>query len=431
MTTSKEEVPIYETFRLKSDRTTPPTKAGGGEEPPKGRLYSAKYAAKPGGLRVEEMIFGVQMAHLSCTDDAEGRMEGSSPNTMKALQEVLSANQQNYEPGDEREPLSKLLEKHFQLKLDCWINESGVRKGRAVDTQGFIASNEDTIVLSYRFSTSLLDWITNLSMTSSEWEPDVDEVIGHAGYCSCFDGLFTKYFTSRGKPRVHTGFYNNFLYTAPMIRKHIFAKLMDKNTTPKKVYICGCSLGAAIATLAFCFVLLELPWEDPDFNHKLINVTAGSPRSCDTQMQQLVMDKMSKLRPLDRAVICRLVYNQDLVPHVPFQIFSPFVHLEKLVYITAEGQVMVNPNLKTSRNFAEIKSVFSSFFAEKKGQPKAEANEEETMTDFEKEVASTPGPIKDHMPYWYLTFLQKLQLSMAEAPEQSTAPISNLVDAEV
>lgn len=404
------KTPIYEAFNLKTDKRTK-TDGNGVDQskPPKGRIYSSEHAAKPGGLRVEEMIFGVQMAHLSCTDDSEGRLQGSSPNTLTALKEILFSNRNAFHDGIEREPLSKLLEEHFQLKLDCWINESGVRKGRPVDTQGFIASNDDTIVLSYRFSTTLLDWITNLSMTSSEWEPDVDELIGHAGWCSCIDGLITKYCTSRGKPRVHTGFYNNFLYTTPMIRKHIFEKLLDKSTTPKKVYICGCSLGAAIATLAFCFVLLELPWEDPTFNHKLINVTAGSPRSCDAQMRDLVMSKMAKLRPLDRAVICRLVYNQDLVPHVPFQFFSSFVHLDKLVYITEEGEVIVNPRLKTSRNFAEVKSVFSSFFAKKKAeQSEAPTKEEDDMTDFEKEVAATPGPIKDHMPYWYLTFLQKL-----------------------
>jgi len=30
-------------------------------------------------------------------------------------------------------------------------------------------------------------------------------------------------------------------------------------------------------------------------------------------------------------------------------------------------------------------------------------------TPFEIEVEKTPGPIKDHMPFWYLTILQKLK----------------------
>jgi Lipase (class 3) len=425
--------PIYEEFNLKTEEPSSQAPGAATEQaaaaatvkpparkPRKGRLYGKKYSLEPAGIKVDDMIYGLKMAHLSCTDDSEGRLAKSGANTIKALEEIVGVE-------DARKPLSTLLKDHFDLNMDCWINESGFWNMRAVDTQGFIASNESTIVLSYRFSTSAFDWMTNLDMSSSEWEPDRDEVIGHAGWCSCLDGVYTKYFTDHGKPRVHTGFYNNFIYTIPHIRKHILEPLLKSDAKPKKVYICGCSLGAALATVAYFFVLQEMmpSLENPDFvDHKLYSVTAGSPRVCDPQMRDEVMDKVRRLRPLDRAVICRLVFDQDLVPHIPFHI-SGFVHVDKLVFITANGDVIINPRLSKSKNFAEMVTVWNSFktkvddktkklveaTAPKKatGSAKMEDTAEGEKSAFEIECETTPVPIKCHMPYFYLTHLEHLK----------------------
>lgn len=416
---------VVERFHLKTDSTTVDDDKPADDAAPKrqGRVYSYARSQQPGGIRVEEALYGMQMAHLSCTDDSDERLQGSSANTKEALKEVVGA-------SDVQKPLSELLLQHSGLKLDCWMNESGIRWGRPVDTQGFIATNDDTIVLSYRFSTTALDWMTNLSTASSEWEPDVDELIGHAGLCSCYDGWFTKCFTSKGKPRVHTGFYNNFIYTLPMVRKHVLEPLLASDAKPKKVYICGCSLGAAISTMAFCFLLQELypTLVNPDaVDHKLIHVTAGSPRVCDPPMRRQVMEKVRALRALDRAVVYRMVHNQDVVPHIPLHMVSGFEHLDTLVYITPDGDVLINPALPRAHNFAEIKQVVSNFRnnqeeTTKQTKSKGDKGKEDEATQrsnvdeddteksqFEVEVEETPGPIKDHMPYWYLTFLQNLK----------------------
>lgn len=103
--------------------------------------------------------------------------------------------------------------------------------------------------------------------------------------------------------------------------------------------------------------------QDPQaLNHKLINVTCGSPRVCDRLMRERIMENMLTLRPLDRAVICRLVFHQDLVPHVPFHVYG-FEHLDKLVYITLDGEVIINPALQNSKNFAEVKGIFQLFWS--------------------------------------------------------------------
>lgn len=415
---------IYSPFNLKNsqDENDETEEERASPRPKQGRMYGTNYSQQPGGIKVEDMIFGVKMAHLSCTDDSEKRLTRSGPNTIFALERIVGAE-------NTHKPLSLLLKEQFNLQMNTWISHSGFFHGRPVDTQGFVASNESTIVLSFRFSTSIKDWLTNLSMSSSEWQPDKDEVIGHAGNCSCFWGWYTKFFTNRPtKPRVHTGFYNNFVHTIPDLREYILKPLLAKDATPKQVFICGCSLGAAMATMAFCFILQEMQDNllDPNFvNHKLISVTAGCPRAVDDVMRQRILTIMKKLRPLDRAVLCRLVYNHDLVPHIPFNLTSnSFTHLDKLVYITEAGDVIINPKLEHSSSFAEVQDVFYNFWASVQHLNTKKAREEEegdddnknndsegqpTKTAFELECETTPEPIKDHMAYWYLTFLEKLK----------------------
>ena len=224
------------------------------EKPPQGRVYSHRHAQAPGGLRVEEMIFGVQMASISCTDDTDDRLRDASPNCMIAMEKIIGETlmtttttaakkkQGDADAEDDNEnenenetaygcsssdfsvldckmicqqPLSQILRERFHLTLDCFMDYSGFVKGRCIDTQGFIASNDDMIVLSYRFTTSTMDWIANLSMTSSEWEPNDDADLGHAGFFSSFRGWYTKYCTTKeAKPRVHTAYYNNFIYVS-------------------------------------------------------------------------------------------------------------------------------------------------------------------------------------------------------------------------
>eukprot|EP00957_Ditylum_brightwellii_P058021 4399781-Ditylum_brightwellii.AAC.1 len=122
----------------------------------------------------------------------------------------------------------------MDLKCDDIIDISGFRHRYAIDTQGYIAHNDEMIVLAFRCSTTGLDWLTNIQSSSSAWEPEIDTEQGHSGALSCIEGL-----CCRGeetyKPRVHTGFYNNFLAAAPTIDKHI-APLLAPDQPPRKLY---------------------------------------------------------------------------------------------------------------------------------------------------------------------------------------------------
>jgi len=203
-------------FRASSLRNSIIQRKSSKRKTPKGRLYSRSYSQRPGGIHVDDCLFGLKLAHISCTDDTGEGMKTCGPAALEAMKLSLGTDNND----DLYKPLSTILRESFDLKLDYFMDESGMRYGRPIDTQGFIASSfkssngiegdgdgDDIIVVSYRYTTTMYDWLTNLDMTSSEWEPDVDELIGHAGHCSCLDGLFTKYCLGRGKPRVHTGFY--------------------------------------------------------------------------------------------------------------------------------------------------------------------------------------------------------------------------------
>jgi predicted lipase len=129
----------------------------------------------------------------------------------------------------------------MNLTVDTIIDISGVTPGgHPLDTQGYIAHNDEVIVLAYRCTTSLKDWLTNLNTTSSDWEIEEDLAQGYSGFLSGLEGLCCT--GGEYKPRVHTGFYNNFLASAPSIQKYI-DPLLKPDQPPRKLYVVGHSLG--------------------------------------------------------------------------------------------------------------------------------------------------------------------------------------------
>ena len=372
---------------------------------PQGRIYSKFYTDQPGAVRIDDVVSGMKYASLAITDDKEGTLEKvgkGNPWHIEALKVITGSE------GEAYKPLSHILATHMDLTLDKYIDVSGFTPaGHVLDTQGYIAHNDTTIVVAFRCTTSFKDWLTNLSTTSSAWELDEDLDQGYSGWCSSLDGLCC---SNDYKPRVHTGFYNNFLATAPILKEYI-DPLLQPDQPARKLFVVGHSLGGGIASLATCYFLLEYDW--PNLPHKLISVTAGSPRSCLNSMCEIIDAKINELRPLDKAVVCRLVLDKDVVPKVPPSIFG-FKHIGKLVYITEDEELLINPKLDSDHKIddKEIEELAQTNPALLEEEYDNNENEDTTdvqnISSYDKFVSKIPKSFRDHMPDFYLNPLLKI-----------------------
>ena len=357
---------------------------------PKGRQYDEEYSHQPGGIRIDEVALAMQLAALSVTDDNEGTLAQIgevNPWHVEALK-ILTGSEE-----EAHQPLSQILNEHYGLVVDVHINESGFRGAYAIDTQGYITHNDDIIVVSFRCTTTIKDWITNLTLLDSVWEPEEDLSQGHSGYFSFLDGLCGG---AEMKPRVHTGFYNNFLAVLPILKQYV-DPLLSRNATPRKLFIVGHSLGAGIAAMAGCYYLLHHDWTASP--HRLVNAMAGCPRACHESMAQVVEDKLSYLRPLDKVSMFRITLNEDIVPTVP-PAWLGFRHIGKLVYITEDDAVLIGPRLDDDQilDEHEVRDIGKSY----PDVATLRETTEETQSDYGKLISYIPAVFRDHMPDFYL-----------------------------
>ena len=335
---------------------------------------------------IEDVVLGMKYACLSITDDEDGTLKNigkSNPWHTEALKMITGSEDEAYKP------LSTILSNHLGLTCDKIIDISGVTPGgQPLDTQGYIAHNDETIVLSYRCSTTIRDWLTNLDTTSSEWELEEDLAQGFAGYCSGLEGLCC----GDQKPRVHTGFYNNFLSSVPLIREYI-EPLLGPDQPPRKLFVVGHSLGAGIATLASCYFLLRNDWNS--LPQTFVGVTAGSPRACQGAMREVVEEQLERFRPSKTAVMFRIVLNKDVVATVPPNWFG-FKHLGKLVYINNEGKILVDALIDEDTDSDHLMAILTK-------EPWDESERElGTESTYERLVKKIPRAFRDHMPDFYL-----------------------------
>jgi hypothetical protein len=220
--------------------------------------YECKSPTDP-NVNVKEVLFGLQMAMMSITDDRPNTLKNvgmANPWQIQSVKLIVG----DTDGGDRCYlPLTQLLQEHFHLTLDGHIDHSGMTKaGHALDTQGFIAHDDDKVVLAYRCTTSAADWLTNLTTTTSAFEPDDDHLQGHSGFFSCFDCLFSH--TSKADlPFVHTGFYNNFLSSIVDIKKHLDPLVLDEKKG-RTLFIAGHSLVRTLfSSLFIVFRLTRVP----------------------------------------------------------------------------------------------------------------------------------------------------------------------------
>jgi hypothetical protein len=109
--------------------------------------------------------------------------------------------------------------------------------------------------------------------------------------------------------------------------------------------------------------------------------------------------------------------NFALFPSLPFKTTVPptflgYAHVGKLVYITEEGEVLINPSHEhTVDENAVQKLIGSDPYAgvkqasdqPAKDQPEDSSDERKKENEqYENMLKLVPGPLKDHMPDFYL-----------------------------
>ena len=358
---------------------------------------SSDYEAQPedsetdmGQDVLDHVVRGMIYASLAITDDKEYTLEKTgktNPWQVEAVKLITGSDKMAHKP------LTTILKESMDLDIDCHIDATGVTiGGHFLDTQGYIAHNDKFIVLSYRCTTSAFDWMSNFNSTASIWEPEEDLDLGYSGFCSGFEGYCC---ADKERPRVHTGFYNNFLTSLLLIKDYI-SPLLQPDEPPRTLYVTGHSLGGGVATLAACYFLMEFDWTK--LPHHFVNVTAGSPRALGKSMKAVIDERLKLLG--DSVEIYRIVKGKDVVATVPPSILG-FQHIAPPVVIKKDGHIFLKKHfVNTDTDSSTLKEL-----ALHKPAPRSEIEDVESIgekTRYERMVAKVPQSLRDHMPDFYL-----------------------------
>lgn len=142
---------------------------------------------------------------------------------------------------------------------------------KEVDTQGFVACDDRMIILAFQGTQTLEDWQT---------DANVRKVTGPFG-------------------RVHRGFKQ----ALDAVWDDITSALLEMESSRKVLWICGHSLGAALATLAAAYL--------SDTDNEINGVyTFGSPRVGDQDFADAYDTRLKRRTN-------RFINNEDIVTRVP------------------------------------------------------------------------------------------------------------------
>jgi Lipase (class 3) len=354
------------------------------------------------GDAIDEIARGLSYASLAITDDKTNTLRNiarKNPWHVETLKAITGSEEKSHQP------LSRILKEDMNLQLDQHIDIVGVTKsGDFLDTQGYIAHNDETIVLAYRCSTSAFDWLANLanvSTTSSTWEIERNEADENF---VLFDGM--EAFLCGGdddgshdrhedyKPRVSSEFYHNFVASLPLIKRNI-EPLLAPDQPPRKLFITGHSMGAGVATLAACYFLLEFDWVL--LPHSLVMVTAGSPRSCCWSMKDRIDE--CRLQLGDSVRLYRVVKGDDALVTLPPSALG-FVHIVPKIFIDDEGTIAQEDEVIFDMDGLEVDShaedIRRGALLEAISQMPSFRSNPKYL--YKKLLVETPKGLRDHMP---------------------------------
>ncbi|KAJ2568333.1 hypothetical protein IW140_003971 [Coemansia sp. RSA 1813] len=218
---------------------------------------------------------------------------------------------------------SYVLENKWDCVPDCLMHET---KGTIVDytwhnaspaSVGYVCHNSYTkiIVISFRGSADSSDWVQDSEFSFEPWPPH-------------FPGSM-----------VHYGFLTAYQAVATNVTKRVIE--LAKEYPSYKVVFTGHSLGGAESVLCAVDVLKQ----HPRLKDRVHIYTYGMPR-IGNQAWANAIDGLG-------IPIYRVVYENDLVPHIPFQ-WLGYQHFSNEVWIHNNKTVFCGPESESPQCSAGV-----------------------------------------------------------------------------
>ncbi|KAJ1974578.1 hypothetical protein H4R35_003546, partial [Dimargaris xerosporica] len=184
-------------------------------------------------------------------------------------------------------------------------------------TVGYVATNAEmkTIIVAFRGSRSIAQWITNLAFVPVNWPSDVKD------------------------SKVHLG----FLASYQSVANRVYSKVIEliKANPDHSITLVGHSLGGALSSVA----AVDFARRDPSLVPKLNVVTIGKPRVGN--LKYATYYNSLNIRTT------RVVNKADIVPHLPLSSIADYTHEQGEVWIQttkAGGQTVQCASVNNDEN---------------------------------------------------------------------------------
>ena len=294
---------------------------------------------------------------------------------------------------------SKLKKTGFQLQSFFSVKGSQAGIFNSVDTQCFVATKGDTVVLSFRGTDGLKDSFTDAAALFRDTvKVGTRETQVHRGFENALSALEGRARDDRGRPLKVTKTNGTGRDPGSQdLSLHEEIRKLTEGPPRRKLYITGHSLGAALATIeAFNLTREGVPVESV--------YTIGSPRVGDPAFR----DEYDK-RLKDRTF--RHVNYSDIVTRVPFDEDYVDVGLLRVPQWLSKGLSKLHLNVEAGLyGPAQYRHVGTEKYIMSNGQlsPKVMGLSDQISDFVESLQGMRFGVLTDHLSGNYVTALKKL-----------------------
>jgi len=254
-----------------------------------------------------------------------------------------------YEP--EQEKLAEALGP-LQLNLDYWLHHRGSSSGEGIDkidtidTQGFVASNQDLVVVAFRGTEVAADNVADVLTDAQAWKQSLD----------WFDGL-----EGPDRPRAHHG----FVEALDAAWDELWGALTELGAAnpSRPIWFTGHSLGGALAVLAASRYELERRRENrrrETLAEEWLKDGDGADVHARIRAEAAPLPPVARIHTIGQPAVgderladwlsatfgqrlVRTINNRDVVPRLPSSLIG-YAHAGTQFYFDSFGRMKINPS---------------------------------------------------------------------------------------